>query len=48
VQEKELYKHQEQKNHNRAVGVEEVLPLLPQASSPQGDKVKGTLELAAE
>jgi hypothetical protein len=40
VQEPELYVHEEQKDHDGALGVEEVLSPLPEAATAQGNQVK--------
>jgi hypothetical protein len=40
MQEPELFGHQEQKDHDRAPGTEEVLPALPEAPAAQGNQVK--------
>jgi hypothetical protein len=42
VQESELFQHQEQEDHNRAFGNEEILPALPEAPTAQGDQVGRT------
>jgi hypothetical protein len=39
VQAKELQQDQEQENHDRAVGAQQILRVLPQASAAQGNKV---------
>jgi hypothetical protein len=39
VQAKELQQDQEQEDHDRAAGAEEILLLLPQTSGPQGNQV---------
>ena len=38
--EPELHEHEEQEDHDRASGVEEVLPELPQAPAAQGNQVE--------
>jgi hypothetical protein len=40
VQEPELFFHEEQEDHHRASGAEEVLPALPEAPAAQGNQVK--------
>jgi hypothetical protein len=40
VQTEELQQDQEQEDHHREAGAEEVLCVLPQASAAQGNKVK--------
>jgi hypothetical protein len=40
MQESELFGDQEQKDHYRAVGNEEILPLLPEAPGAQGNQVE--------
>jgi hypothetical protein len=40
MQEPELFLDQEQENHDRAPGAQEVLPALPEASAAQGNQVE--------
>ena len=40
VQEPELHEHEEQEDHHRAAGNEEVLPALPEAPGAQGNQVE--------
>jgi hypothetical protein len=37
MQAEELHEHEEQEDHDRASGIQEVLPVLPQASRAQRD-----------
>jgi hypothetical protein len=39
LQRAELFDHQEPEDHDRAPGVEEILPHLPQAHAAQGSEV---------
>jgi hypothetical protein len=39
VQESQLLEHQEQEDHDRAVGIEEVLPELPEAPGASRNQV---------
>jgi hypothetical protein len=40
MQESELFLHQEQEDHDRASGTQEILPALPEASAAQGNQVE--------
>jgi hypothetical protein len=40
VQEPELFQNEEQENHDRAAGDEEILPALPEAPATQGNQVE--------
>jgi hypothetical protein len=48
VQESQLLQHQEQENHYRTPGNEEILPALPEAPAAQGDQVEPWWEFAVE
>jgi hypothetical protein len=39
VQEPQLLEHQEQEDHDRTAGIEEVLPVLPEAPSASRNQV---------
>jgi hypothetical protein len=39
MQKPELFPDEEQKDYHRTAGVQEVLPILPEAPCPQGDQV---------
>jgi hypothetical protein len=39
VQKPELQQNEEQENHNRAAGIEKILPVLPETSTAPRDEV---------